>query len=1008
MNYLSAMVLLCLTCILGTQLNAQPVHLGIPQSRAPMQSAFACASGQATNVLDVNQVRTRVFNSGGLFGTLETSEFEVPKGGGINAMSAAGLWLGGMIDGNLHFAGTDYGPGEFWPGPLDDQGLPPEDCTPFDRIFRITLRDISAFEDEGVLTEDLLDWPYYLGAPVRDGDGDPNNYDLDAGDRPALIGHQMLWWVMNDRGGNHSWSGREALGVEVQVTAYAVSNSASVLDHTIFFTYKLLNKSGGVFSDFYFGHWADPSLGNGRDDYVGSDSLLNVGFVYNGKDTDEGPLGYGDAPPALGITILESPLSDADGLDNDRDGMVDEEGEMVGLGTFVSYLDDNTITGNPRSGADAYNYMRGLWRDDVSVTIGGIGRSTTDTPTRLMYPAHPPAYWSEEDLEGAGSRNHPGERRFVMAVGPFAMAPGDITTITLGYVWARGEDRLDSVSRMKQAVQQARTTFANGLSLPPPPPPVTTPTLIAPGDAAVGQPTDLDMVWSTSDPAPIDFQLQWALDESFSTSLIDQVVYGTTFQPILQQDQTYYWRVRSFNGSGFSPWSQTRRFTTGRGGLRTKGPLRIDMDSPAFVEVVGPGGADPCGPGAASTYGCEEVGGNYIYRSTNGTATYLMSSIAEGPEATVGLFTPNDFELRFTAEGSYAYHPFTTGTALWVPFEVWDIGNTGPFNENDPSDDIRMVPQLFSDNGGECLYAYGEIEDDAVDSILGRPATDRMYAYYLNANHTYQDWANAVGHLVQASGESCPASPDTDDASQMIDFSRGRALQRVVMLDNVDADGDGIYDGDVTDLEGAVIRFYTKTIISETPLLSNPSDGSRVDTESVVLYWYAPEPLQSFDLQVATEASFSSGLLVEVAQLHDFQFLLRGLQDGQRYFWRVRGRNEQGDVEAWSANSQFHVVRITHTEDQISGIPLTYRLERNYPNPFNAATQITFGIPELTDVRLSVHDVLGRKVATLTDGRLAAGWHRIRWNTEGQSSGVYFYNMQTDVFRKTRQMVLIK
>ncbi len=39
-------------------------------------------------------------------------------------------------------------------------------------------------------------------------------------------------------------------------------------------------------------------------------------------------------------------------------------------------------------------------------------------------------------------------------------------------------------------------------------------------------------------------------------------------------------------------------------------------------------------------------------------------------------YAPQDFEIRFTETGSYAYHPFTTGNAIWVPFEVWDIGPT--------------------------------------------------------------------------------------------------------------------------------------------------------------------------------------------------------------------------------------------------------------------------------------------------------------------------------------------
>jgi hypothetical protein len=61
--------------------------------------------------------------------------YNVPKGGGANAVFAAGIWIGGMVDGNLHVAATTYGPYEFWAGPLDDNGQAPAKCSDFDRVW---------------------------------------------------------------------------------------------------------------------------------------------------------------------------------------------------------------------------------------------------------------------------------------------------------------------------------------------------------------------------------------------------------------------------------------------------------------------------------------------------------------------------------------------------------------------------------------------------------------------------------------------------------------------------------------------------------------------------------------------------------------------------------------------------------------------------------------------------------------------------------------------------------
>jgi hypothetical protein len=80
-------------------------------------------------------------------------------------------------------------------------------------------------------------------------------------------------------------------------------------------------------------------------------------------------------------------------------------------------------------------------------------------------------------------------------------------------------------------------------------------------------------------------------------------------------------------------------------------------------------------------------------------------------------------------------------------------------------------------------------------------------------------------------------------------------------------------------------------------------------------------------------------------------------------------------------------------------LPQDFSLAQNYPNPFNPATRITFALPEQASVSLRVYDVLGREVATLASGLMAAGYHTAVWNgVTGSgtdvSSGVYFYRLE--------------
>jgi len=93
-----------------------------------------------------------------------------------------------------------------------------------------------------------------------------------------------------------------------------------------------------------------------------------------------------------------------------------------------------------------------------------------------------------------------------------------------------------------------------------------------------------------------------------------------------------------------------------------------------------------------------------------------------------------------------------------------------------------------------------------------------------------------------------------------------------------------------------------------------------------------------------------------------------------------------------------------------SVVPDEVRLHNNYPNPFRQSTTIEFDLPEATSVRLSVYDVLGRRVETILNERRPAGRHEVRWNGQQQSlsSGVYFLRLEAGDVVETGRMTLIR
>ncbi|WP_457652103.1 T9SS type A sorting domain-containing protein [Rhodocaloribacter sp.] len=60
------------------------------------------------------------------------------------------------------------------------------------------------------------------------------------------------------------------------------------------------------------------------------------------------------------------------------------------------------------------------------------------------------AYWSEFDIDGAGTATPPSDRTLIMSSGPFSMNPGDVQDLVLAIVWARGKDNLDSITELRK------------------------------------------------------------------------------------------------------------------------------------------------------------------------------------------------------------------------------------------------------------------------------------------------------------------------------------------------------------------------------------------------------------------------------------------------------------------------------------------------------------------------------------------------------------------------------
>ncbi len=89
-------------------------------------------------------------------------------------------------------------------------------------------------------------------------------------------------------------------------------------------------------------------------------------------------------------------------------------------------------------------------------------------------------------------------------------------------------------------------------------------------------------------------------------------------------------------------------------------------------------------------------------------------------------------------------------------------------------------------------------------------------------------------------------------------------------------------------------------------------------------------------------------------------------------------------------------------------IPSRYYLSQNYPNPFNSTTILPYGLPESSQLSISVFDIAGRLVETLVNGNIEAGYHTVNWEASTIATGVYLVKMETVTFSSVRKVILVR
>jgi hypothetical protein len=431
-----------------------------------------------TDSIDVNNLNAMALVHGDMWwepGTYKP-HCNFPNGSVKNVGFAASLWLSGYDDaGQLHVAAQTYRQdgNDYWPGPLDGAGnLDYATSSKWAKIWKVTRAEINLFRSISLHTisntpESILRWPangntYAQGkdgvpldisrdmAPFVDLNGD-GKYQPQSGEYPDVRGEQALWWVFSDNGPTHTQTNGVPLKVEVRVLAYAYKRN-TLIDNVVYYDYEIVNRSADNFHNFRLALWSDVDLGYYLDDYICFDSARRMGITYNATNDDGASAGhpansYGLNPPASGVTLLSIPG--------------DAATSYVPAGSFTYYNNDPSVIGNPTIGSDFNNYMRSRMRNGSHFQQGGVD-------VDYVFSGDP---MDTTMLTECSANNNPGDRRYILASGDFAINAGETKRLIMALVVrdsAGGCPDVD-LAGIKEVADTAWAVYHN------PPPPILVP-----------------------------------------------------------------------------------------------------------------------------------------------------------------------------------------------------------------------------------------------------------------------------------------------------------------------------------------------------------------------------------------------------------------------------------------------------------------------------------------------------------------------------------------------------
>ncbi len=415
---------------------------------------------------------------------------------------------------------------------------------------------------------------------------------------------------------------------------------------------------------------------------------------------------------------------------------------------------------------------------------------------------------------------------------------------TTQYYW-----RVRGVNGTLSGPNAAGQSFTTSISAP------ATPSLVSPADNVTGISITPTMTWTRSATATA-YRLQVGTDSTFAGGLAvnDSTLTDTVATTAaLAYDTRYFWRVAAKNAGGYSTFTTLRRFTT-----------RLATPPVPILLSPGKGATDQPVSLTLSWNASEGAAGYWIQVDTD----TLFTAPLTVDDTTVTGTSRVVSGLAYSTVYYWRVRSMNPGGSS-APSEIWSFTTViGP----------PVQPTLVSPANG----ATGQLSN--IVFVWNRPAGAATFRLQVGTDSTF---------LTDVLFND---STLTDTLGLVSPLAYGQKYFWKVIAKNAGGNSPS----------SAVFNFYTLASDPTVPVQIAPPNGSTGTERTVTLRWTAPTGASSFHLQVATDPTFATGVVLDDGAVLDTTRTLNGLNYLTTYYWRVNADNV-GGVSPWSPTFSFRV-----------------------------------------------------------------------------------------------------